>query len=261
MADSDQLKWYRQTRGVVLLLVLFFPVGLYLMWKYTEWGDRPKWVITGGFGFALLIGIVTPSPETTELEPGNQVVQAGTSAAQTETTQPEPEEDSEPVPEPSTTTSSTTTSTTASTTTTTTLPKPKGLGVSRAALMDIFASDAIGFTFESSPLGTGEDRYMGQSPSGLATMEFTGPANDLTKVYIIAALPSDDPEAAALNGVLMSGLLVNTLPLWLDGVDWFTDAVDRIADEGTITTTHDGKKIELKLIEALGFLSLSISSE
>lgn len=47
-------KWYQNTIFIIALLILFFPVGLFLMWKYTSWNKIVKWVITGFFALALL---------------------------------------------------------------------------------------------------------------------------------------------------------------------------------------------------------------
>ena len=39
-------KWYQKTGWIILLLILFFPVGLFLMWKYTDWKKPIKGIIT-----------------------------------------------------------------------------------------------------------------------------------------------------------------------------------------------------------------------
>ncbi len=39
-------KWYQKTGWIILLLILFFPVGLFLMWKYTNWKKPIKGIIT-----------------------------------------------------------------------------------------------------------------------------------------------------------------------------------------------------------------------
>jgi phage-related holin len=40
--ETPAKKWYQGTAAIVILLILFFPVGLYLMWEYsTGWN---KWV-------------------------------------------------------------------------------------------------------------------------------------------------------------------------------------------------------------------------
>lgn len=35
-------KWYQRTGGIIFWLILFFPIGLYLMWKYAEWKKGVK---------------------------------------------------------------------------------------------------------------------------------------------------------------------------------------------------------------------------
>lgn len=44
--------------GVILLLIFLFPVGLPLMWKFTDWTKKSKWIITGIIALIMVIGIV-----------------------------------------------------------------------------------------------------------------------------------------------------------------------------------------------------------
>lgn len=71
-----EVKWYQKTTSIIVLLILFFPAGLYLMWKYAKWGKAVKGIITGVFTLVLLAGIsgdkkqtvntvVNPSPQPT----------------------------------------------------------------------------------------------------------------------------------------------------------------------------------------------------
>lgn len=53
---ENKRKWYQTNWGVILLLVLFFPAGLFLMWKYTNWHKYAKIGITGFFVLMLLAG-------------------------------------------------------------------------------------------------------------------------------------------------------------------------------------------------------------
>lgn len=36
-SDDNELKWYKKTGWIIFLLIFFFPVGLFLMWKYAKW--------------------------------------------------------------------------------------------------------------------------------------------------------------------------------------------------------------------------------
>lgn len=47
------LKWYQQSWGIVLLIVVFFPIGLYQMWKHAKWHFAVKAGVT--LFYALLL--------------------------------------------------------------------------------------------------------------------------------------------------------------------------------------------------------------
>ncbi len=44
---ETKTKWYQRMSFIIALLVFFFPVGLVLMWKYTNWSKKTKWIVTG----------------------------------------------------------------------------------------------------------------------------------------------------------------------------------------------------------------------
>ena len=48
--------WKHNPVIVGLLVLFFFPFGLYLVWKHPTWERRTKWIITGIFAFCLVIG-------------------------------------------------------------------------------------------------------------------------------------------------------------------------------------------------------------
>ncbi len=46
-ATNPDSLWYRKTWGIILMLILFFPVGIYLMWKYKKsWNLYVKIVVS-----------------------------------------------------------------------------------------------------------------------------------------------------------------------------------------------------------------------
>lgn len=53
MTQKD-LKWFQKKQGIIVLLILFFPVGIYLMWKYSEWNNKTKAIVTA----IILIGVI-----------------------------------------------------------------------------------------------------------------------------------------------------------------------------------------------------------
>jgi hypothetical protein len=54
-------KWYQKTVSIIALLILFFPVGLFLMWKYATWSKTVKWVVTAIVGFFVLVNATSGS--------------------------------------------------------------------------------------------------------------------------------------------------------------------------------------------------------
>jgi len=50
-------KWYQKTPIIILALILFFPAGLFLMWKYSGWNKAVKIIITVVLAL-LTIGII-----------------------------------------------------------------------------------------------------------------------------------------------------------------------------------------------------------
>lgn len=59
--NGDGKKWYQKTGWIIALLILFFPVGLFLMWKYTDWKKPVKWIVTVFILIFALVGLASPS--------------------------------------------------------------------------------------------------------------------------------------------------------------------------------------------------------
>jgi hypothetical protein len=71
MASDNKAKWYTKSVWIIVLLFLFFPVGLFLMWKYSKWNKWVKWGITIFFGLCLLGSLNSPKT-TTEISSSNK---------------------------------------------------------------------------------------------------------------------------------------------------------------------------------------------
>jgi len=69
-------KWYEKNLSIILLLIFFFPVGLFLMWKYSNWNKVIKIVISIFFGIVLLSNMGSKKTnETATTKANNTVVQ------------------------------------------------------------------------------------------------------------------------------------------------------------------------------------------
>lgn len=81
-------KWYQKNWVIALLIIYFFPVGLYLMWKHTNWKKGVKMLITSIFAFYLLLFCVGFS-SVSDIEPTTNVdsiIASSTTETTTETT-------------------------------------------------------------------------------------------------------------------------------------------------------------------------------
>lgn len=73
MSNQDQAKWYDNKLVVYLLIILFFPVGLYALWKNNQISKPVKWVVTGVLAF-FVIAVYNADPadatsnESTEVQ-------------------------------------------------------------------------------------------------------------------------------------------------------------------------------------------------
>jgi len=92
-------KWYQKTGWIIALLILFFPVGLFLMWKYANWNKVVKGVVTGVFALMVIAnmgGSKTASTTTTNtptatpeaVEETQAPTQPETTTSQQQTAQP-----------------------------------------------------------------------------------------------------------------------------------------------------------------------------
>ena len=67
MTTESVTRWYQKKPVIIVFLVFFFPLGLFLMWKYADWNKRTKLIITGFFAFLLIIGRSSGSPRQEQL--------------------------------------------------------------------------------------------------------------------------------------------------------------------------------------------------
>ncbi len=54
MENQSNLKWYQKPITVILFLIFFFPVGIFLMWKYDLWSKTTRVLVSVFFGLLLV---------------------------------------------------------------------------------------------------------------------------------------------------------------------------------------------------------------
>ncbi len=71
---TSEKKWYEKTGVIILTLILFFPIGLYLMWKYNKtWSTKTKVIISVFFGLAFLGRFNSKTSESNRLTNNQQI--------------------------------------------------------------------------------------------------------------------------------------------------------------------------------------------
>ena len=62
----ENKKWYQKSWGIILILFLFFPIGIFLMWKHSNWNKLIKIIITIILVFPFIIVMFTGNSETSD---------------------------------------------------------------------------------------------------------------------------------------------------------------------------------------------------
>lgn len=93
-SSSPQKKWYQSNAGIIALLVLFFPVGLFFMWKYAAWSKGAKWTITG----IIIFCVVANGIASAQAKPPENIVQS--TVTSTPEQKPTPTPKLTPTPKP-----------------------------------------------------------------------------------------------------------------------------------------------------------------
>ncbi len=83
---NEALKWWQRPAAVIATLILFFPLGLFLMWRSRVWSRRTRWIITSCFGVVSLLAALTPT-ETPSDEVSAAASLAGTAESDPKTSQ------------------------------------------------------------------------------------------------------------------------------------------------------------------------------
>lgn len=63
MENQAELKWYQKQTGIIILLIILFPIGLYQMWKNNLWSKKTRWIVT--IALIVLIGLGQNGKKTT----------------------------------------------------------------------------------------------------------------------------------------------------------------------------------------------------
>lgn len=57
MSEKEKVPLRKRNWFIILFLIIFFPVGLYLMWRHADWNKTAKWVVTGVITLAVVFNL------------------------------------------------------------------------------------------------------------------------------------------------------------------------------------------------------------
>ena len=73
-SGSRHKRWYQKTIWIILWLILFFPVGIFLMWRYANWKKPVKIVISAVFALFIYSGFTAPKLESINIQADTETV-------------------------------------------------------------------------------------------------------------------------------------------------------------------------------------------
>jgi len=79
-AKRAELRWYQRTGVVLALLVLFFPVGLLLMWVAAPWRRFVKWACTLAPGLLVIAAAAGSEPQPAATNANAEAASTGATA-------------------------------------------------------------------------------------------------------------------------------------------------------------------------------------
>jgi hypothetical protein len=119
-----------------------------------------------------------------------------------------------------------------------------GLGITRGDIQFAFQEAPDPFVFQPGSDSNGQPRLIGQSSDKQATVELTGPADDLTGVGLVLFIPRDDDQATenAIRRILRFCELV--IPGWGGCGPWITENLEE-AGHSQLTTIQGDRQVRL----------------
>lgn len=75
MENHTSKKWHEKTTYIIICLILFFPVGLYFMWKNNIWSKKARWIISIFFLLAIVSSSDDKNSSTTSSSSNENVQQ------------------------------------------------------------------------------------------------------------------------------------------------------------------------------------------
>lgn len=69
---NTPIPWYKRNSAIITLLIIYWPCGIYLMWKHGKWSNKVKWSVTGAFTIMCVIGLANHQETATSIKSNTQ---------------------------------------------------------------------------------------------------------------------------------------------------------------------------------------------
>lgn len=205
MENIEKKKWYDNKAVVIILLVVFFPVGLYALWKSKSFSTMTKGIITGVVFLLLIVagaqddgkeGVSVKKPTVVKVREIEEHI--GTS-----------------------------------------ISKQK-IGVSYEQVMQYFRSEkTVNIKMKEFTLDDGQTAYRGITDDGTAQLYIIGDKSDISQASLLVGLPNDAPKIKLRNLAMILRFLGNLVPEWSGREDW---AASTLAGETYTSSPTVGNK-------------------
>ncbi len=236
MENRNKAKWYQSTVGIIALLILFFPAGLFLMWKYAVWNKKVKWGVTNGFillfVISAIVGNLTPSTNTVSNKQ-DVVAQQGTA------TPPQP----------------------------TITPKPTAVPMAIDGMGISFDQITNGLGLNMQPVDGQKDTYLGLFDNKVgSSLRVIGNKQNISKAWININRIQDAQNNAQVQLELNTALpefVSNAFPNDPSAKQWVSKVIETISNNDSEdyqeqSTVIDNKKITVKVNKTIGFIQVDI---
>jgi hypothetical protein len=190
MESQTPEKWYENTVLVIVLLVLFFPIGLLLMWFKTQWLKPVKWIITALFALILFGDVIAFSHSSSLSAENKPVITKAPTLTPSFTPTPTKTPPTTPIP--------------------------------NAVTLDSLALVLVGFNVTQS-----NDRYIGYSNDGKSNITLIGDKNNIKTIML--SLSDIQSKDATYDSTLLKTTLQAVLPNWQGSTTWLENALTQFS--------------------------------
>ena len=294
MEKTSKVKWYDNRGLVIVLLIVFFPVGIYALWKNYRFSTITKSIITGVLVFGIIFTVMAEQKAKDTIADANQLWESGNKIVAVEKYKDVIESNITAIDSgerPSTfqrviefDVENGNNSTAKyfieraidfdvplafrSAEANKLLEQVKqerkkaqyqGINVSFNQVMENFSET---FQMEKSTPVKGQDRYSGTATDGYTSLEIIGKKNNVSQATITTRFPPDDPDQTTLNAMRMAVFVNNTIPelKGANAATWVSNTLTEIisSEKESKSIIYGEKELKMSIHKSIGMILVTV---